>query len=111
MNGKPRDMDINFAIKVLSTAKVVTDSMHENPKRYGYQNQTFYDIARKMATQALKKQIPKKPDLEGDGYDDNGNLIYDTWICPYCEAHYEVDYDIYNHCPKCGQAIDRSDIE
>ena len=61
----------------------------------------------KIAFSALEKQIPKKPNLEGDGYDDNGELIYDTWICPCCEEHYEVDYDVYEHCPKCGQAIDR----
>lgn len=57
---------------------------------------------------ALRKQIPKKPDYEGDGYDENGNLIYDTWICPNCGKHYEVDYDDYNCCPECGQAIDKS---
>ena len=56
MNGKPRDMDYKFAIKVLQSAKVDTPSMHGNPKRYGYQNQTFYDIARNMAVQALKEK-------------------------------------------------------
>lgn len=62
-----------------------------------------------MAIYALEKQMPKKPTYEGDGYDENGNLIYDTWICPCCEEYYEVDYDNYEHCPKCGQAIDGSD--
>lgn len=57
---------------------------------------------------ALEKQIPKEPDLIGDGYDDNGNLIYDTWICPCCQTEYELDYDDYKFCPECGQAIDRS---
>lgn len=56
MNGKPRDMDYKFAIKVLNSAKVTTPSMHGNPKHYGYQNQTFYDIARQMAIQALKEK-------------------------------------------------------
>lgn len=31
---------------------------------------------------ALEKQMLKKPDYEADGYDDKGELIYDTWICP-----------------------------
>lgn len=57
--------------------------------------------------EALEKQKPKKPDLEGDGYAD-GQLVYDTWICPCCGKRYEVDYDDYNHCPECGQAIDWS---
>lgn len=58
---------------------------------------------------ALEKQIPKRPDFEGDGYDENGIIILDTWICPCCEEKYETDYDIYKHCPNCGQAIDWSE--
>lgn len=65
----------------------------------------------KMLYEALEKQIPKHPHLEGDGYDDNGYMIYDTWICPCCEKHYEVDYDKYDYCPSCGQCIDWSDNE
>ena len=62
----------------------------------------------KLAINALEKQIPKKPTLEADGYSD-GQLIYDTWICPYCEKRYETEYDNYDYCPNCGQAIDWSD--
>lgn len=62
----------------------------------------------KIAILALEKQIPKKPTYEGDGYAD-GNLVYDTWICPCCENRYEVDYDNYDHCPNCGQKLDWSD--
>lgn len=58
--------------------------------------------------EAMEKQISKKPDIEGDGYDTEGNLVYDTWICPNCEERYEIDYDDYDYCPKCGQAIDKS---
>ena len=59
--------------------------------------------------QAMEKQIPKKPDVEGDGYSD-GHLVYDTWICPCCGEHYEIDYDEYEYCPKCGQHIDTSHL-
>lgn len=59
--------------------------------------------------EALEKQIPKKPTVEGDGYDDSGCLIYDTWYCPCCDEMYEIDYDDYSYCPKCGQALDWSD--
>lgn len=38
-------------------------------------------------------------------------LVYDTWICPCCGKHYEVDYDNYNYCPDCGQKLDWSDEE
>ncbi len=64
--------------------------------------------ALRLAIQALEKQEPKEPTLEGDGYDDLGNIIYDTWICPNCESYYEVDYENYKYCPLCGQAIDWS---
>ena len=62
-----------------------------------------------VAINALEKQIPKKPNIEGDGYAD-GQLVYDTWICPCCENHYEIDYDNYDYCPNCGQHIDRSEL-
>lgn len=58
----------------------------------------------------VEKATPKKPQLEGDGYDNEGNLIYDTWICPNCFVHFEVDYDDYDYCPCCGQALDMSEI-
>lgn len=65
----------------------------------------------KAVADALRKQIPTKPHYEGDGYDDDGNLIYDTWICPNCEDRYEVDYEIHQYCPMCGQRIDWSEGE
>ncbi|HJB19834.1 MAG TPA: zinc ribbon domain-containing protein [Candidatus Bariatricus faecipullorum] len=56
--------------------------------------------------QELKQRDKAKvPDYEGDGYDDDGNIIYDIWICPNCGEKYEVDYDDYKFCPKCGQRI------
>ena len=61
-----------------------------------------------FADKVIKAQ---RPHFEGDGYDDSGNFIYDTWICPSCGERYEVDYDIYNYCPNCGQKIDWSDTE
>ena len=71
---------------------------------------TVSDEASEMAILALEKQIPKIPDVEGDGYAD-GHLVYDTWICPCCGEHYEIDYDNYEYCPKCGQHIDRSNLK
>lgn len=57
------------------------------------------------AKTAMEKQIAKKPCIEGDGYW-NGELVYDTWVCPNCDTDYEVEADKYNYCPNCGQAID-----
>lgn len=58
---------------------------------------------------ALEKQKLKRPDYEGDGCDCEGDIIFDTWICPRCKERYEVDYDRYDYCPSCGQGIDWSD--
>ena len=65
---------------------------------------------RLIGISAIEKQIPKKPDFEGDGCW-NGEIVYDTWICPCCEKKYEVDYEEYDYCPHCGQAIDWSEEE
>jgi len=59
---------------------------------------------------AMEKQTAKQPDYEGDGYA-GGCLIYDTWICPNCGKHYEVDYDDFDFCPNCGQKLDWSGEE
>ena len=58
-----------------------------------------------------ERDTAKKPDIEGDGYAPDGTFIYDTWICPNCNEHYEIDYDDYDFCPICGQRIDRSELK
>ena len=79
-------------------------------------NQGFMELRKqiegaiKMAIEALEKQIPEIPDYEGDGYAD-GELVYDTWICPRCGRHYEIDYDHYVYCPECGQLISWDSLE
>ena len=61
---------------------------------------------------ALEKQAAKKLDYEGDAVDEDGDIIYDTWICPRCHKRFELDYDDYRYCPECGQKIDwNSDIK
>lgn len=67
-------------------------------------NQQFQIGTVEECRAAVKKQTAKKPDYEGDGYSD-GQLVYDTWICPRCGKHYEVDCDRYDYCPNCGQKI------
>lgn len=56
------------------------------------------------------KETPLPVKYEADGYDDNGNLDYDTAYCPICHNQYEVDYDYHdNYCRKCGQKLDWSE--
>lgn len=63
----------------------------------------------KYLIDVIEKQIPKKPNIYGDGYDNNGNIIYDMYDCPNCDKSYEIDYEKYDYCPSCGQAIDWSE--
>lgn len=77
-------------------------------KAYDGKDMERCNEACRAAVKALEYRIPKKPNYEGDGYDEDGYLIYDTWICPNCGKYYEVDYDNYDFCPNCGQALDWS---
>ena len=60
--------------------------------------------------EAVEKQKKKTPVYEGDGYAD-GYMVYDTWVCTNCGTKYEVDYDDFGFCPKCGQAINWEESE
>lgn len=64
-----------------------------------------------MVENAVEKQIPIKPDIWGDGVDDDGDLIYDSWACPCCHDEFELGYDDYDCCPSCGQALDWNDLK
>ncbi len=61
--------------------------------------------------EAVEKQKAKIPGIWGDGSDAEGRIIYDMYDCPNCGKSYEIDYEKYDHCPSCGQAIDWSGLE
>ena len=90
------------AIKILEKNKPTSD-----PRLCG----TQLGDACSIGIDAIKTQIPTIPEYEGDGYAQDCTLEYDTWIGPNCETHYEVDYDEYDYCPNCGQAILRGETE
>ena len=70
-----------------------------------HQMKTELAVARAVANLCRAE----KPELYSDGYDKDGNLIYDQWECPRCGESYEVDHDRYDYYPNCGQKIDWSD--
>lgn len=87
--------------KLIKNEKEAIETIKSNMPISGYE---MLRESLDMAIFALEKQMPKTPDYEGDGYAD-GKLVYETWICPSCGKHYEVDYDDYDFCPNCGQAL------
>lgn len=66
-------------------------------------------VAMKATSETYRKEKAERPDVYGDGYGPDGNMIYDAWDCPRCGTSYEIDYDHYDYCPNCGQKIDWSD--
>ena len=92
--------------------KNIGDWISEETRQRKYDKVTVIELAHSLITvkDAVNKQIPLKPQLESDGYSD-GELVYDTWICPKCGEDYEIDCHDYKYCPECGQRIDRGDIE
>lgn len=87
-------MKIEEAIKILQVAKAEIE----------WSAPLDYQDAIDMAIEALEKQMPKEPILEGDGYAD-GEMVYDIWYCPRCDMDYDAEYEKHDHCPVCGQKI------
>lgn len=65
----------------------------------------------KLTRSAMDKANPEKVTYVADGYDTDGNLIYDMADCPNCgrEFEYAVDDSDCNYCCDCGQALDWGD--
>lgn len=72
--------------------------------------------AETLAISALEKQIPRvaKTQTINRGMDQTGEYQIDSYyICPCCKAvvgDYECD-EIYDYCPKCGQALKGEEIK
>lgn len=99
------------AIEVLRNNFPKTCKMVDGRYKGGFDDtECEFGQALLLAIQALEneKEIPKIPDVWGDGYDDKGNMVYDMYACPNCGENYEIESDHYDYCPKCGQHMDRS---
>lgn len=109
-------MELKEAIEIMKTkAKCLNRSRENNCDRVCTRCEILVKVseileAYTLVIAAAEKQIAKTPDYEGDGYSE-GELVYDTWICPNCGEHYEVGYHDYDYCPKCGQHIQHEDWE
>ena len=96
--------------KVFTGRLNIADMTHDVRKRLERLKPYDYEdtgLTPEQIRELKERDTPKMPQYEGDGYAD-GEMVYDTWICPNCGNKYEVDYDDYKHCPNCGQAIDEN---
>lgn len=59
----------------------------------------------------VDKATPQKPPLWGDGYDTDGQLVYDMYDCPSCDKSYKLDYQKTKRCDNCGQVYDWEDLD
>lgn len=50
--------------------------------------------------------------IEGDGYDPDGNIVWDTFECSNCgEEHYADGEPTWDYCPYCGARMDGKEDE
>lgn len=102
--------------------KEITDKIGVKEAIKMFQNLIFaenYKIAenhcRKLAIEALEKQISKKPITEtvNRGISVLGEYDIDfNYLCPNCNTvvgDYETNDVFYEFCPDCGQALERSE--
>lgn len=48
--------------------------------------------------------------IEGDGYDPEGNIVWDTFECSNCgKEHYADGEPEWDYCPQCGARMDGED--
>ncbi len=90
-------MEIERAIEILNPTH-----------REHYESLEPVNEACRMGMEALKKQMPEPLNYEGDGYDQDGNMIFDIAKCPMCGHEFEEGVNDWgsNYCPSCGQALD-----
>lgn len=66
-----------------------------------WDNYSALVTALEMAVEALEKQIPKNPIVNGDR---NELWVKDALICPVCNQYFGPVYDV-GYCKTCGQKL------
>ena len=84
-------MTIENAIKILEVAKAECE----------WSAPLEYQGALEMAIDALEKQIPKNPIVNGDR---NEAWVEDSLICPVCNQYFGSVYNV-GYCKTCGQKL------
>lgn len=78
-----------------------------------YQGVDKYTDMLLVCKEALNRSTAVRPEYWGDGYDDEGNLVYDQAKCPECGHDFEYNINDWGSpfCPDCGKALDWSEYE
>lgn len=90
----------------------VLDALYNANSLFEYMNSIYDDAeifysAVKVSMDALKKQIPMKPDEHPEQVQKHMNLGVKAPFCPKCGNDLlDEKNDCYDFCPHCGQAID-----
>ena len=77
----------NKAEVLIKTPEEAVKVIKSNMPMSGYQ---MLRESLTMAISALNRCIPIEAEYEGDSIDEDGNYIYDTWICPTCRTRHEI---------------------
>lgn len=108
-NGEINDLTVSVGLStaVKSTLKFKMDSklLKKMIKLAETVGTLYYHAFRAQEGDRTKA---KRPDYESDGYDENGNLIYDTAYCPTCRHSFEEGVNDWGcaYCSDCGQKLD-----
>ena len=95
-------MKIEEAIEIIEGEYVTMSKWYGTSEEAGRHNEAI-----KMAVDALKKQIPMKPDEHLEQVQKHMNLGVKAPFCPKCGSDLlDEKNDCYDFCPYCGQAID-----
>jgi hypothetical protein len=78
-----------------------------------YQGVDKYTDMLLVCKEALTRSTAARPEYWGDGYDEDGNLVYDQAKCPECGHDFEYNINDWGSpfCPDCGKALDWSEYE
>ena len=66
-----------------------------------WDNYSALETALEMAVEALEKQIPKNPIVNGDR---NESWVEDALICPVCSQYFGSVFNV-GYCKTCGQKL------
>lgn len=88
--------------EALDFVQEILNAREKNVMNHLAANRVIDHQLRELVNRATKV----KPEYRSDSVEENGEIIFDHWDCPNCHHEYELDYEHYDFCPYCGQAID-----